>query len=172
MKNVFLVGPMGAGKTSIGKKLANKLNLEFYDSDQVVEKRAGVDILWIYDLEGEAGFRLREQKVIAELVQFKNILLATGGSTIAIPENRTALATNGIVVYLKTSLADQLERTSYSKKRPLAKETEERHNALKNLLNKYEPFYCEIAHIIYDTDGKTTPTIVKELANMVRNYKS
>src|SRR3990167_10997537 len=96
VRNIFLIGPMGAGKSTIGRALAKELKLEFYDSDEVIEQRAGANIGWIFDLEGEEGFRRREQKVIEELTQKANIVLATGGGAIMAPENRTALSARGI----------------------------------------------------------------------------
>jgi shikimate kinase len=170
-QNIYLIGPMGAGKTSIGKILAKELNMDFYDSDQVIESRAGADILWIYDLEGDEGFRQREIKVIAELVQLQNIVLATGGGTVISAENRSALADNGIIVYLKTSLDDQVKRTGRSKKRPLSREVEQRRSALINLRQECEPLYQELAEIVCNTDGKTTHAIVASIAKMVQALK-
>lgn len=170
--NIVLVGPMGAGKTSMGKALAKEIGWEFYDSDQVIEDRAGVNLLWIYDLEGEDGFRAREQKVIAELMQKRNIVLATGGSTVAIPENRAIIAANGLVIYLCTSLDDQLIRTGYSKKRPLSAELEERRNILKRLHDEYVPIYEELADIIYNTDNKSTRVAIADLIRLIREQKT
>lgn len=153
--NIVLVGPMGAGKTSIGKSLAKAIGWSFYDSDQVIEERAGADLLWIYDLEGEEGFRKREQKIIAELVQERNIVLATGGSSVANAENRTVIAQNSFVIYLRASLDDQVVRTGYGKKRPLSAELEERRNSLMQLRQECEPLYEKLADIVYDTDSKT-----------------
>lgn len=166
--NIVLVGPMGVGKTSIGKSFAKAIGWEFYDSDQIVEERAGVDLLWIYDLEGEDGFRKREQKVIAELVQNPGIVLATGGGTVAIPENRAAIATNSFVVYLRTSLDDQLIRTGYGKKRPLSTVTEERRNILQQLRQKYEPLYEDLADIIYDTNQKQAHVATADLIKLIQ----
>lgn len=166
--NIVLVGPMGAGKTSIGKSLAKAVGWSFYDSDQLVEERAGVDLLWIYDLEGEDGFHKREQKIIAELVQEPNIILATGGSTVAVPENCAAIATNSFVIYLRTSLDDQLVRTSYGKKRPLSTITEERRNILQQLRKKYEPLYEDLADVIYDTNHKPTPIATADLIKLIQ----
>jgi shikimate kinase len=168
MQNIFLIGPMGAGKTSIGRILAKELQMDFYDSDQVVEARAGVDILWIYDIEGEQGFREREKRVIAELVQLRGIVLATGGSTVILPENRAALTANGKIIYLKTSLDDQVRRTSYSKKRPLAFEEVARRNILQSLRKEYDPIYQELADIVYDTDRKATRLVVAELIKLLQ----
>lgn len=166
-QNVFLIGPMGAGKTSIGRALAKELGMEFYDSDQVIEARAGADLLWIYDLEGEDGFRAREEKVIAELVAKRGIVLATGGGTIATLHNRTALTTNGTIIYLKTTLDNQVRRTQYCKKRPLASALDERRDKLLNLRIEYEHFYQELADIVYDTNSKPTRLIVLELTKLL-----
>jgi shikimate kinase len=171
MKNIFnivLIGPMGVGKTSIGKAFAKAIGWNFYDSDQIVEERAGVDLLWIYDLEGEAGFRKREQKVIAELVQEHKIVLATGGSTVATIENRNAIAKNSFVVYLRTSLDDQLIRTGYSKKRPLSSEVEARRAILKQLRQEYEPLYEGLSDIVYDTDHKPTRVAIPDLIKLIQ----
>lgn len=162
---------MGAGKTSMGKALAREIGWEFYDSDQVIEERAGVDLLWIYDIEGEEGFHEREKKVIAELMQKRNIVLATGGSTVAIPENRAAIVVNSLVVYLSTSLDDQLVRTGYSKKRPLSPELEERRTILKKLHEKYVPLYEDLADVVYSTDHKSTRGAVLELVKLVNKEK-
>lgn len=161
--NIYLIGPMGAGKTSIGRKLASKLGLKFYDSDQVIEEQTGADIPWIYDIEGEKGFQKRETKVIAELTQLKGILLATGGITIITPENRTALANNGIIIYLKASLDDQVERVKRSKKRPLATENKERLNHLEALRKECEPLYEALADITFTTDGKALHILITEI---------
>lgn len=158
---------MGAGKTSIGRALAKELNLKFYDSDQVIEERAGVDVLWIYDVEGVEGFEQREKKVIAELVQLDDIVLATGGNTIALSENRKLLAKRGKVIYLQATLEDQLQRINYSKKRPLAPEPEIRREALQDLQQKFAALYQEIADITYNTDNKSTKFVVKELIKLL-----
>jgi len=170
--NIVLVGPMGAGKTSIGKAFAKTISWNFYDSDQAIEERAGADLLWIYDLEGEEGFRRREKKIIAELVQERNIVLATGGSTVAVAENRAVIAQNSFVIYLRTSLDDQLVRTGYSKKRPLSTELEARRGILKQLRQKYEPLYEELAAIIYDTDNKSAHIVVADLIKLIQKQEN
>lgn len=166
--NIVLVGPMGAGKTSIGKAFAQSIGWDFFDSDQIVEERAGADLLWIYDLEGEDGFHAREQKIIAELLQKRSIVLATGGNTVAINKNCKLISSNNIVIYLRTSLADQLVRTSYSKKRPISTEIKQRAVDLKKLRQKYEPLYEQLADIVCDTDNKTTRIIIIELMELIR----
>lgn len=166
--NIYLIGPMGAGKTSIGRHLAAKLGLEFYDSDQVIEERTGANIPWIYDIEGEEGFQQREIKVIAELTKLNGVLLATGGGTVAKQENCDALAANGIIIYLKTSLDDQIERIKRSKKRPLTTVKEERRDLLKGLRVQREPQYESLANITCNTDGKLLHVVVNELLEALR----
>jgi shikimate kinase len=166
--NIFLIGPMGAGKTSIGREIAKRLHLAFYDSDEIIEERTGADVPWIFDLEGEEGFRKREAKVIAELTKLQGIVLATGGSAVALPENRVALASYGIVIYLKTSLPDQMERTGRSKKRPLARDDKIRQETLKNLRAEYEPLYEELADLSYDTDNFSVKFVALDIIKKLR----
>lgn len=168
-QNLFLIGPMGAGKTSIGREIARKLRLDFYDSDQVIEQRCGADIPWIYDVEGEAGFQQREVKVIAELTKLRGIVLATGGGVVALAENRAALAANGVVIYLKASLAGQLERTGYSRKRPLSPEDTIRGKTLHKLYVEYEPLYNSLADLIFDTDGHAVGYIASNVVKTLKN---
>lgn len=165
VRNIFLIGPMGAGKSTIGRALAKELKLEFYDSDEVIEERAGADISWIFDIEGEEGFRRREQKVIDELTQKTNIVLATGGGVVITPENRNALAGRGTVIYLKTSLQQQFERTKRDTKRPLL-QTEDLEGRLESLRDEREPFYDELADVSFETDKLT----VKAVANNIIKY--
>jgi shikimate kinase len=167
-KNIFLIGPMGAGKTSIGREIAKRLHLVFYDSDEIIEERTGADVPWIFDLEGEEGFRKREAKVIAELSKLQGIVLATGGGAIALPENRIALTSYGVVIYLKTSLPDQMERTSRSKKRPLAKDDNIRQEMLENLRAEYEPLYEELADLTYDTDNLPVKYVARDIIKKLR----
>jgi shikimate kinase len=165
VRNIFLIGPMGAGKSTIGRALAKELKLEFYDSDEVIEKRAGADIAWIFDVEGEEGFRKREQKVIEELTQKNNIVLATGGGVIMTPENRVALAGRGTVIYLRTSLQQQFERTKRDTKRPQL-QTDDLEGRLEFLRDEREPFYEDLADISFETDKLT----VKAVANNIIKY--
>lgn len=166
-KNIYIIGPMGAGKTSIGRALARELKLTFYDSDQVVEERSGADLLWIYDIEGEEGFRQREIKVIAELVNLPGILLATGGGTVASVENRSALTKNGVIIYLKASLDEQLKRTSFSKRRPLSRSPDARRDKLSDLHTELEPLYQELADVIFETQNKSLTQIIRELKKLI-----
>ena len=166
VRNIFLIGPMGAGKSTIGRTLARELKLDFYDSDEVIEERTGADISWIYDVEGEDGYRRREQKVIEELTQKTNIVLATGGGVIMTPENRNALAGRGTVIYLKTSLQQQFERTKRdSTKRPML-QTKDLEQRLESLRAECEPLYEELADVSFDTDKLT----VKAVAHNIIKY--
>ncbi len=168
-QNIFLIGPMGAGKTSIGRQLAKELQREFYDSDAVIEQRTGADIPWILDIEGEEGFRKRETDVLLELTKLQEIILATGGGAVVKSANRAALAANGIVIYLKTSLEEQLERTEQSKKRPLAKEDSIRKATLEKLQGEYSAYYEELADIIYESDYSSVHTIARDIINKLKN---
>ena len=114
-RNIFLIGPMGAGKSTIGRLLAQQLNMEFIDSDAVIEERAGADISWIFDIEGEAGFRKREERIINELTQLQGIVLSTGGGAILSKENRNYLSARGIVIYLETTVEKQFQRLNVTK---------------------------------------------------------
>lgn len=156
---------MGAGKSTIGRTLAKELKLEFYDTDEVIEERTGADISWIFDVEGEEGFRVREQKIIDELTQINNIVLATGGGVIMTPENRNALAARGTVIYLKASLHQQFERTKRDTKRPLL-QTDDLEGTLVSLKEEREPFYEELADVSFETDKLT----VKAVANNIIKY--
>lgn len=162
VRNIFLVGPMGAGKSTIGRTLAKELKLAFYDSDEVIEERAGASVAWIYDIEGEEGFRRREQKVIDELTQKHNIVLATGGGVVMTPENRNALAARGTVIYLRTSLEQQYERTKRDTKRPQL-QTDDLGARLELLRQEREPYYEELADVTFETDKLT----VKAVANHI-----
>jgi shikimate kinase len=165
VRNIFLIGPMGAGKSTIGRALAKELKLDFYDTDEVIEARSGATISWIFDVEGEEGFRHREQKIVDELTQKNNIVLATGGGVVITPENRTALAGRGTVIYLKTSLAQQFERTKRDTKRPLL-QTPNLEDRLEVLRDEREPLYEELADVCFETDKHT----VKSVATKIIKY--
>jgi len=166
-RNVFLVGPMGAGKTTIGKQLAQILHLEFVDSDQEIEARTGAPIDWIFDIEGESGFRNREREVIAELSQRQGIVLATGGGAIAETENRTFLAGRGIVVYLETSIEQQLERTRRDKRRPLLQGNDDPESTLVELHKERDALYREIADVIVATNENSIKTVANKIVAQI-----
>ena len=161
-KNLFLVGPMGAGKSAVGRHLARLLHLEFVDSDEEIETRTGVDIPFIFEKEGEEGFRRREVKVIDELSQREGVVLATGGGAIADPESRSRLGARGFVVYLHTSVKQQLERTQRRNKRPLL-ENGDKEKVLRELMEERDPLYREISDLIIETDGRRVQTVAREI---------
>jgi Shikimate kinase len=166
--NIFLIGPMGAGKTTIGRLLAEQLGRTFHDSDQVIEERAGADISWIFDKEGEPGFRKREANVIADLTSLDNIVLATGGGAILAEQNRRALHERGVVVYLMATVAQQLERTKRDSKRPLLR-TDDPKARLTALMEIREPLYREIADISIMTSRRSPRAVAAEILKMLRN---
>jgi len=162
LRNVFLVGPMGAGKSTIGRLLAKELKYPFMDSDREIEARTGADIPWIFDVEGEEGFRLREEAMIAELVEEDGIVLATGGGVVMRELNRQALAAHGLVVYLRTSVEQQLQRTSKDRQRPLLLNANPE-RVLRELMAKRDPLYREIADITIDTDQGGPKVVVNTI---------
>lgn len=162
MRNLILVGPMGAGKSTIGRLLAKELHLPFKDSDKEIEVRTGADIPWIFDVEGEQGFREREQAVIADLCQEDGLVLATGGGAILRPTNREALRAGGRVVYLHTSVEQQLERTARDRNRPLLR-TANPGQVLGELMAIRDPLYREIADVIIETDQRPPRMVVQEV---------
>ena len=164
--NVILVGPMGAGKSTIGRLLASDLRLEFKDTDKEIEERSGVDIPWIFDMEGEAGFRNRETAVLSELVKLSQILLATGGGVILKPENRRMMSSNGRVVYLRASINEQVRRTSRDKKRPLLQNDDPR-QVLTDLMAEREPLYLEVADYVVETDRRSPKSVAEELSGLL-----
>ncbi len=151
---IFLVGPMGAGKSTIGKLLAAQLGLPFADSDKVIEDRSGADIPWIFDVEGEAGFRRRERAVLQDLCEGESQVVATGGGIVLMPENRTLLKHHGFVVYLRASLDQLVERTSKNSNRPLLQVADPRAK-LQEILQQRERYYDEVADLVCDTDDCT-----------------
>lgn len=166
-RNIFLVGPMGAGKSTIGRQLARQLHLEFFDSDTEIERRTGADIAWVFELEGEEGFRLREEKVIEELTENTGIVLATGGGSILSKESRNRLSARGVVVYLQTTIEKQLARTQRDKRRPLIAEADNPREVLENLAELRNPLYEEIADIVVRTDEQSTKVVIDQIIEKV-----
>ena len=160
--SIFLIGPMGSGKSAVGKALARRVGLRFIDSDAEIERRTGVDIPFIFEKEGEPGFRLREREVIDDLTRLTGIVLATGGGAVLMAENRANLAARGIVVHLEASVAQQVERTKHGRQRPLL------HNAdpearLAELMSVRAPLYQSIAHVTVSTDRRKVQTVAEHI---------
>lgn len=153
---------MGAGKSAVGRQLAKMLHLDFVDSDDEIESRTGVDISFIFEKEGEAGFRRRESKVIDDLSRLDGVVLATGGGAVTDPESRNRLGARGFVVYLKTSVDQQLKRTSRGRERPLL-DTADPGEVLDRLMAERDPLYREIADLVVDTDGRRVQTVAREI---------
>lgn len=161
-KNLFLVGPMGSGKSAVGRHLAKLLHFDFLDSDDEIEARTGVDIAFIFEKEGEGGFRKREARVIDELTQLEGVVLATGGGAILDADSRLRLGGRGFVVYLQTSVEQQLKRTEKGRERPLLANAEPR-AVLEELTRVRDPLYREIADLVVATDGRRVAAVAREI---------
>src|SRR5690606_38422532 len=161
-RSIFLIGPMGVGKSTIGRMLASQLGMPFFDSDREIEYVTGADIPRIFDVEGEEGFRAREARMIDTLTRRSGIILATGGGAILAEESRRNLHERGIVVYLRASVAQQLERTSKDKSRPLL-QTANPLARIKELIKIREPLYRETAHVIIDTSRRGPRSVGAEI---------
>lgn len=167
MQNLILVGPMGAGKSTIGRLLAKELRLPFRDSDKEIEQRTGASIPLIFDVEGEQGFREREHAAIADLCTLDGVVLATGGGAVLRDDNRSALRAGGRVVYLCTSVEQQLERTSRDRNRPLLQAPDPR-AVLETLMATRDPLYREIADVVVETDERPPRLVVMEILDRLR----
>ena len=161
--NIFLIGLMGTGKTTVGRQLSRKLKMTFYDSDRVIEERTGADIPLIFEKEGEAGFRKREVTVIDELTQQKNIILATGGGAILDAANRNNLINRGTVFYLKSNLQTLIQRTGKDKNRPLLNADEPAEVILKRLLEQRGPLYEETADYVIETANNSIHSVIQAI---------
>ena len=170
--SIFLVGMMGAGKTSVGRVLAKRLQKTFYDSDRVIEDRTGVKIPVIFEIEGEAGFRVRESVVVDELTVLRDIVLATGGGAVLSEKNRDRLRTRGTVVYLRASVRDLLSRTRHDKNRPLLLQAADPRARLTELYEKRDPLYREVAHLTVDTGSQSLTSLVNRLCQMLLEMRS
>ena len=164
--NIFFVGLMGAGKTTVGRLLAKHLDKTFYDTDHEIERRTGVNIPLIFEVEGEAGFRKREVAVIEELSQMQNIVLATGGGAVLLEENRETLKKNGTVIYLRANVHELWQRTRNDKNRPLLQNADPRAK-LEQLFTERDPLYREVASIVLDTGGQPVNAIVHHIEQLL-----
>jgi shikimate kinase len=169
-QNIFLVGLMGAGKTSVGKMLSKRLNKTFYDSDQEIERVTGVKIPVIFEIEGERGFRARESKMLSELVCRDNIVLATGGGAVLSEQNRRLLASRGTVIYLRATANDLWRRTRHDKNRPLL-QTGNPLERLQELLAQRDPLYREVADIVIDTGSQNLSTLASRIEQQLARLK-
>lgn len=171
LNNIFFVGLMGAGKTTIGRLLAKQLGREFYDSDVEIERKTGVKIPLIFELEGEAGFRKRETTAIEELCQLKNIVLATGGGAVLLPENRALLKNNGTVIYLRAKVNDLYQRTRHDRSRPLLQGGNARQK-LERLYHERDPIYTSLADHIVDTGAQSANDITNYIEQLLTEKKA
>ena len=161
-ENIFLVGLMGAGKTSVGRLLARRLGKTFYDCDHEIESATGVRVPFIFEIEGESGFRSRESRMLADLVKRPDIVLATGGGAVLAPENREVLSRNGIVIYLRATPHDLWQRTRHDRNRPLL-QTPDPLGKLAELYAERDPLYREVAHLVVDTGSQSLGTLVHRI---------
>ena len=165
--NIYLVGPMGAGKTTVGRRIAELKGMHFVDSDQEVEKRTGVDISFIFDMEGEEGFRKREREMIAELSEEPNTVMATGGGAILDDGTRNLLSARGVVVYLETTLEQQLARTRKSTDRPLLAGSDDLEATLTALMEERDPLYRSIADVVVATGDQQARKLAREIVEQL-----
>jgi len=166
-RNIFLIGPMGSGKTAVGRHLARLFRFTFHDSDADIEAKTGVDIAFIFEKEGETGFRIREKESIDRLTRLDSIVLATGGGAVIDSDNRRALAERGVVVYLATSVDQQIERTRHARHRPLLNDANPE-NRLNELMQRRATLYAEIADLTISTDGRRVQLVAEEIHHEMR----
>ena len=165
--NIFIVGPMGSGKSTVGKIISNELFLNFFDTDDEIESRTGASIDWIFDLEGEEGFRKRESSILEEMVKQNSIVLSTGGGIILSDSNREMLSSRGTVFYLSTPISVQLERTSKDKDRPLLKNGDPE-EILTRLQKERKDLYESVSDHVIETENKSSQEVASEIINLVK----
>ena len=165
--NIFLVGLMGAGKSTIGRQLARELGKQFRDSDSEIEKRTGVNIDVIFDIEGEQGFRRRETRMLKELVEERGIVLATGGGAVLASENRQLLRDNGLVIYLKASAEHLAGRVKLDRRRPLL-QSGDKLAKIRELMTQRQPVYQQLADVVVETNNRSIPRVVREINKMIK----
>ena len=170
-RKIVLVGPMGSGKTTIGRRLAHELNQDFFDTDHEIVDKTGVTIDHIFDIEGEEGFRKRESKIFEKLCQKSNIILATGGGIVILPKNRKMLKNAGLVVYLYSSVEQLLRRTAKSKTRPLLENSTDRKKTITELVEARDVYYREVASLVIDTTGKKLHEVIKVILRENENVE-
>ena len=168
-RNIYLIGPMGSGKTTIGQRLAARLGLRFLDCDHEIEAQTGASVTLIFDVEGEEGFRARETRMLQELTAQSGVLIATGGGAILKEENRKLLRETGLVVYMRTSVQQQLRRLGRDKSRPLL-QTPDRRDKLTRLAEQRNPLYREIADIEFPAQNRGLDAVAADLARLIRSH--
>ena len=164
---IFIIGPTASGKTTIGQKLAKFLKINFIDIDHEIEKRSGADVSWIFDIEGEKGFRKRESDILIECCDLDNYVVSTGGGSILKRTNRDLISSSGIVIYLKTSIQEQMQRTTFDNSRPMI-DANNREEIFLKMKEEREPLYEEIADFFIDQDSKSHVKIVKEIVSNIK----
>ena len=169
LKNIVLVGPMGSGKTTVGRRLAYELDLNFFDTDHEIIDKTGVTIDHIFDIEGETGFRQRESKILENLCQMSNIILATGGGIVILPKNREILKNAGMVVYLFSTVDQLLRRTAKSKTRPLLENSTDRRKTITELVEARDVYYREVASVVVSTTGKKLHEVINIIKRETEN---
>ena len=170
-KNIVLVGPMGSGKTTVGRRLAHELNQNFFDTDHEIIDKTGVTIDHIFEIEGEEGFRERESKILENLCQMSNIILATGGGIVILPKNREILKNAGLVVCLSSSVDQLLMRTAKSKTRPLLENSADRRKTITELVDARDVYYREVASLVVDTTGKKLHEVINIIKRESENVE-
>lgn len=169
LPNLILIGPMGAGKSTIGRLLAAELSRDFHDSDHEIQARCGADIPWIFDVEGEAGFRLREEQVIDDLTVLTGVVIATGGGAVLKEDNRRRLRERGTVIYLFTTVEQQLKRVAKDRNRPLLQRPD-REQVLRDMFELRDPLYRATADIVVRTDRRSLRAVVNEILRQVQRF--
>jgi len=169
LPRIFLIGPMGSGKTTVGRFLARRLGLEFRDLDQEIERRCGVEVRTIFDIEGEAGFRKRENAMLDELTRGDALLLATGGGSVLLEDNRALLRERGLVVWLRTRVEQQIRRLQKDQRRPLL-QAPDRQERLRKLAETRDPLYAECAHLIVQSDNVSPMQMAQRAARQIQHH--
>ena len=169
--NIFLVGPMGSGKSAVGSWLAGRLRCPFADSDRYIEEQTGVEIALIFEIEGEKGFREREEKALEHLCNQQGIVLATGGGAVLREQNRNALRRGGIVVYLQCDIDEQVRRTRNTRNRPLLK-SGSRREVLEELMLRREPLYRKVADHVVDTTGRHVRQVGQNIVRFLKDREA
>ena len=170
-KNIVLVGAMGSGKTTVGRRLARELNQDFFDTDHEIIDKTGVTIDHIFDIEGEKGFRERESKILEKLCKMSNIILATGGGIVILPKNRKILKNAGLVVYLFSSVDQLLRRTAKSKTRPLLENSTDREKTITELVEARDIYYRQVASLVINTTGKKLHEVINIIKRETENVE-